>query len=145
VRILLQRVKKAAVRVNGHLEASTGPGLLALVGIRESDSRAEADYLAEKLVELRIFPDESGKMNLTARDTGAELLLVSQFTLYADCSRGRRPSFDAAARPEKARELYEYFVEKVKEKGLETRTGVFQAHMEVELVNDGPVTLLIEK
>jgi len=141
----LQRVKKAAVRVNGHLEASTGPGLLALVGIRESDSRAEADYLAEKLVELRIFPDESGKMNLTARDTGAELLLVSQFTLYADCSRGRRPSFDAAARPEKARELYEYFVEKVKEKGLETRTGVFQAHMEVELVNDGPVTLLIEK
>jgi len=133
------------VRVNGHLEASTGPGLLALVGIRESDSRAEADYLAEKLVELRIFPDESGKMNLTARDTGAELLLVSQFTLYADCSRGRRPSFDAAARPEKARELYEYFVEKVKEKGLETRTGVFQAHMEVELVNDGPVTLLIEK
>lgn len=141
----MQRVKKAAVRVNGHLEASTGPGLLALVGIRESDSRAEADYLAEKLVELRIFPDESGKMNLTARDTGAELLLVSQFTLYADCSRGRRPSFDAAARPEKARELYEYFVEKVKEKGLETRTGVFQAHMEVELVNDGPVTLLIEK
>jgi D-tyrosyl-tRNA(Tyr) deacylase len=145
VRILLQRVKKAAVRVNGHLEASTGPGLLALVGIRESDSRAEADYLAEKLVELRIFPDESGKMNLTARDTGAELLLVSQFTLYADCSRGRRPSFDAAARPEKARELYEYFVEKVKEKGLVTRTGVFQAHMDIELVNDGPVTLLIEK
>jgi len=141
----LQRVKRAAVRINGELEASTGPGILALVGIRESDSRAEADHLAEKLVELRIFPDESGKMNLTARDIGAELLLVSQFTLYADCSRGRRPSFDAAARPEKARELYEYFVEKVKEKGLETRTGVFQAHMEVELVNDGPVTLLIEK
>ena len=141
----MQRVKRAAVRINGELEASTGPGILALVGIRESDSRAEADHLAEKLVELRIFPDESGKMNLTARDIGAELLLVSQFTLYADCSRGRRPSFDAAARPEKARELYEYFVEKVKEKGLETRTGVFQAHMEVELVNDGPVTLLIEK
>jgi D-tyrosyl-tRNA(Tyr) deacylase len=145
VRILLQRVKRAAVRINGDLEASTGPGILALVGIRESDSRAEADHLAEKLVELRIFPDQSGKMNLTARDTGAELLLVSQFTLYADCSRGRRPSFDAAARPEKARELYEYFVEKVKEKGLVTRTGVFQAHMDVELVNDGPVTLLLEK
>jgi len=133
------------VRINGDLAASTGPGILALVGIRESDSRAEADYLAEKLVELRIFPDESGKMNLTARDTGAELLLVSQFTLYADCSRGRRPSFDAAARPEKARELYEYLVEKVKEKGLVTRTGIFQAHMDVELVNDGPITLLLEK
>lgn len=133
------------MRINGDLAASTGPGILALVGIRESDSRAEADYLAEKLVELRIFPDESGKMNLTARDTGAELLLVSQFTLYADCSRGRRPSFDAAARPEKARELYEYLVEKVKEKGLVTRTGIFQAHMDVELVNDGPITLLLEK
>ena len=145
MRILLQRVKRAAVRINGDLEASTGPGILALVGIRESDSRAEADHLAEKIVELRIFPDQSGKMNLNARDTGAELLLVSQFTLYADCSRGRRPSFDAAARPEKARELYEYFVEKVKEKGLVTRTGVFQAHMDIELVNDGPVTLLIEK
>jgi len=141
----LQRVKSAAVRVNGHLEAATGPGILALVGIRESDGRAEADHLAEKMVELRIFPDEAGKMNLSARDTGAELLLVSQFTLYADCSRGRRPGFDAAARPEKARELYEYFVEKVKEKGLVTKTGVFQAHMEVELVNDGPVTLLIER
>ena len=141
----MQRVKRAAVRINGDLAASTGPGILALVGIRESDSRAEADYLAEKLVELRIFPDESGKMNLTARDTGAELLLVSQFTLYADCSRGRRPSFDAAARPEKARELYEYLVEKVKEKGLVTRTGIFQAHMDVELVNDGPITLLLEK
>ena len=145
MRILIQRVKSAAVRVNGHLEASTGAGILALIGIRESDGRAEADHLAERMVELRIFPDECGKMNLSARDTGAELLLVSQFTLYADCSRGRRPSFDAAARPDKARELYEYFVEKVREKGLVTRTGVFQAHMEVELVNDGPVTLLIER
>lgn len=145
MRILIQRVKRAAVRVNSHLEASTGPGILGLIGIRESDGRAEADYLAEKMVNLRIFPDTSGKMNLSAMDTGAELLLVSQFTLYADCSRGRRPGFDAAARPEKARELYEYFVEKVKEKGLVTKSGIFQAHMEVELVNDGPVTLLIEK
>ena len=141
----MQRVKRAAVRVNGHLEASTGPGILALVGIRESDSRAEADYLAEKLVELRIFPDESGKMNLTARDTGAELLLVSQFTLYADCSRGRRPSFDAAARPEKARELYEYFVEKVKGKGPDNQDRRFSGSYGGRAGERRSGNLLIEK
>lgn len=145
MRILLQRVKSAAVRINGDLEASIGPGLLAFVGISRQDGKTEADHLAARMVELRIFADEAGRMNLSALDTAAELLLVSQFTLYADCSRGRRPSFDAAAPPEKARELYEYFVTKVREKGLTTKTGVFQAHMEVQLINDGPVTLFIEK
>ena len=145
MRILLQRVKRAAVRAEGHLESSIGPGILVFVGVGAADGRAEAEYLAARLVELRIFPDDSGRMNLGAVEAGAELLLVSQFTLYADCRKGRRPSFDSAAPPDKAKELYEYFVEKVREKGLTTRTGVFQAHMEVELINDGPVTLLVEK
>ena len=109
-----------------------------------TDSRKDADYLADKLVNLRIFLDAQGKMNLSALDTGAELMLVSQFTLYGDCRKGRRPSFDAAAPPDAARSLYEYAVEKVREKGLVVRTGIFQAHMEVELINDGPVTLLLE-
>lgn len=145
VRILLQRVKRAAVRVNGHLEASIGPGILAFVGVAATDGRSEADYLATRLVDLRIFPDVAGKMNLAAAEAKAELLVVSQFTLYADCSRGRRPSFERAAPPDQARELYDYFVEKVREKGLATQCGVFQAHMEVELINDGPVTILLEK
>jgi D-tyrosyl-tRNA(Tyr) deacylase len=118
--------------------------MLVLIGISASDTRKEADYLADKLVNLRIFADEAGKMNLSALDSRLELLLVSQFTLYGDCRKGRRPSFDAAAPPAAARELYDYVVEKVKEKGLVVRTGVFQAHMEVELINDGPVTLLLE-
>ena len=119
-------------------------GLLVLVGISGTDGTAEADYLADKLVNLRIFPDSEGRMNLSALDIKASLLLVSQFTLYGDCRKGRRPSFDAAAPASKARELYDYIVGKVREKGLVTESGVFQAHMEVELINDGPVTLLME-
>jgi D-aminoacyl-tRNA deacylase len=115
-----------------------------LVGIAATDLPAQADYLAGKLVDLRIFPDSEGKMNRSARDVKASLLLVSQFTLYGDCRKGRRPSFDAAARPERARELYEYLLTKVREHGLVTESGVFQADMAVELVNDGPVTLLME-
>jgi D-tyrosyl-tRNA(Tyr) deacylase len=115
-----------------------------LIGIGAGDTRREADYLTDKTVNLRIFHDESGKMNLSALDVRGELLLVSQFTLYGDCRKGRRPSFDGAAPPSVARELYEYVVEKVRETGLVTGTGVFQAHMEVELVNDGPVTLMLE-
>jgi D-tyrosyl-tRNA(Tyr) deacylase len=137
-------VKSAAVRVEGYPEASIGRGILALIGISSSDARKDADHLTDKLAHLRIFPDGGGKMNLSALDTRAELLLISQFTLYGDCSRGRRPSFDAAAPPAVARELYEYTVEKIREKGLVVRTGVFQAHMEVELINDGPVTLMLE-
>jgi D-tyrosyl-tRNA(Tyr) deacylase len=132
------------VRVDDRLEGSIGPGLLVLIGIGAGDTRREADYLIEKTVNLRIFSDENGKMNLSALDLRGELLLVSQFTLYGECRKGRRPSFDAAAPPAVARELYGYVVEKVRETGLVTGTGVFQAHMQVELVNDGPVTLLLE-
>lgn len=144
MRFLIQRVICASVRVEGYAEASIGPGLVVLIGISSTDGTREAEYLADKVVNLRIFSDSAGKMNLSALDAGAELLLVSQFTLYGDCRKGRRPSFDAAASPAAARTLYEYVVEKVREKGLVVRTGVFQAHMEVELINDGPVTLLLE-
>ena len=144
MRLLIQRVTRASVRVDGKTEAQIGFGLLVLVGIAHSDGSSQADYLADKLVNLRIFSDAEGRMNRSALDTGASLLLVSQFTLYGDCRKGRRPSFDAAAPPDKARVLYEYFAAKVREKGLVTGSGVFQAHMEVDLVNDGPVTLLLE-
>jgi D-aminoacyl-tRNA deacylase len=144
LRFLIQRVSRASVRVEGVPEQAIGAGMLVLVGMSSTDQKKDADYLADKLVNLRIFPDAAGKMNRSALDTGAELLLVSQFTLYGDCRKGRRPSFDAAAPPEVARILYEYAVEKVREKGLVVRTGVFQAHMDVELINDGPVTLLLE-
>ena len=144
MRFLVQRVSRASVRVDDRLEGSIGPGLVVLIGIGAGDTRLAADYLIEKTVNLRIFSDENGKMNLSALDVRGELLLVSQFTLYGDCRKGRRPSFDAAAPPAVARELYEYVVRKVRETGLVTGTGVFQAHMEVDLVNDGPVTLLLE-
>jgi D-aminoacyl-tRNA deacylase len=144
MRFLVQRVSRASVRVDDKLEGSIGQGLVVLIGIAVGDTRLAADYLIEKTVNLRIFSDENGKMNLSALDVRGELLLVSQFTLYGDCRRGRRPSFDSAAPPAIARELYEYVVQKVRETGLVTGTGVFQAHMEVGLVNDGPVTLLLE-
>jgi len=144
VRLVIQRVTRAAVRVDAKLEAEIGAGLLVLVGIAATDLPAQADYLAEKLAHLRIFPDDRGRMNRSAMDVNASVLLVSQFTLYGDCRKGRRPSFDAAAPAELARELYEYLVTRVRAQGLLTKTGVFQAHMDVELVNDGPVTLLME-
>jgi D-tyrosyl-tRNA(Tyr) deacylase len=132
------------VYIDGDLYSGIGPGLLVLIGISTEDTRLEADYLAEKLVNLRIFSDADGRMNLSALDVRADLLLVSQFTLYGDCRKGRRPSFDGAAPPGPARELYEYVVEKVRASGLTIGTGVFQADMKVDLVNDGPVTLLLE-
>jgi D-aminoacyl-tRNA deacylase len=144
MRFLIQRVKRASIHIEGKLAASIGEGILTLVGIAAADTAPDADYLAGKLVNLRIFPDAEGRMNRSALDVNAELLLISQFTLYGDCRKGRRPSFDNAAPPEAARELYEYVVRKVGETGLITRTGVFQAHMDVELVNSGPVTFLLE-
>jgi D-tyrosyl-tRNA(Tyr) deacylase len=144
VRFLIQRVTRASVAVQGKLEGEIGTGFLVLIGISALDQSADGDYLADKLVNLRVFPDSEGRMNRSALDVGAELLLVSQFTLYGDCRKGRRPSFDAAAPVERARELYDYVVGKIREKGLVTKSGVFQAHMDVELVNHGPVTLMLE-
>jgi D-tyrosyl-tRNA(Tyr) deacylase len=144
VRFVIQRVTRASVRIDGKLVAEIGAGLLVLVGIAATDLPAQADYLAGKLVNLRIFADSEGRMNRSALDVNASVLLVSQFTLYGDCRKGRRPSFDAAAPPQLARALYEYLVTRVREQGLVTETGVFQADMAVELVNDGPVTLLME-
>jgi D-tyrosyl-tRNA(Tyr) deacylase len=144
MRALIQRVTRAEVRVDGRTEGRIGAGMLVLIGVAATDSEKDADYLAGKLIHLRIFSDAAGKMNCSAIEANASLLVVSQFTLYGDCRKGRRPGFDAAAPPDRARELYLYFTRKIRESGLETQTGVFQAHMEVELVNDGPVTFLIE-
>lgn len=121
-----------------------GPGLLVLLGVATNDAEADAEYLAEKIAGLRIFEDADGKMNLSVRDAGGAVLAVSQFTLYGDVRKGKRPSFDAAARPEQARELYEYFVAQVRERGLRCETGQFQAMMSVSLVNEGPVTVLLD-
>jgi D-tyrosyl-tRNA(Tyr) deacylase len=144
MRILIQRVTRAEVRVDDQIAGRIGYGAVVLIGVAPPDTHKDADYLAEKLIHLRFFSDQNGKMNLSAKDIGAELLLISQFTLYGDCRKGRRPGFDAAAPPEQARGLYEYFVDKVRQSGLVVQTGVFQAHMQVELTNDGPVTLLLD-
>lgn len=144
MRIVLQRVREARVEVDGEVVGAIGRGLLVLLGISRTDSRQDADYLVEKTINLRIFEDDEGKMNRSLLDIGGELLIVSQFTLYGDCRKGRRPSFDRAAPAEQARELYEYFVEKARQTGLTVRTGRFQAMMQVYLVNDGPVTFVYD-
>jgi D-tyrosyl-tRNA(Tyr) deacylase len=144
MRIVVQRVRQARVEVDGSVTGEIGPGLLLLIGVAKPDQESDAEHLADKVTNLRIFPDDAGKMNRSVRDIGGELLLVSQFTLYGDCSKGRRPSFDAAAPPEQARRLYEYFVERCRLSGLRVETGVFQAMMSVYLENDGPVTLICE-
>jgi D-tyrosyl-tRNA(Tyr) deacylase len=144
MRAVMQRVTRARVRVNGEVVGEIGLGLVVLLGVGVGDTRAEADYLAEKTTGLRIFEDAGGKMNLSVAEVGGALLVVSQFTLYGDARRGKRPSFDAAAPPEQARELYEYFVERVRAAGLRCETGRFQETMQVELVNEGPVTILLD-
>jgi len=130
--------------VEGKVVGEIGAGLLVLLGVGKEDTEAAADYLAEKIIGLRIFEDDAGKMNVSVLDKGGEVLAVSQFTLYGDVRRGKRPSFDAAARPEDARRLYEHFVQKVRAAGLRCETGEFQAMMDVELVNDGPVTIILD-
>ena len=144
MRAVLQRVREARVEANGAVTGAIGMGLLVLLGVARGDSKDDADYLAEKIAGLRVFSDEQGRMNRSVVEIGGAILVVSQFTLYGDCRRGRRPSFDEAAPPGEARSLYEYFVERLRANGLKTETGVFQASMQVVLVNDGPVTLLLE-
>lgn len=144
MRVVVQRVREAEVVVNQSTTGSIRTGLMVLIGISKSDSTADADYLLEKLLGLRVFPDAEGKMNRDVREAGGALLLISQFTLYGDCRRGRRPSFDEAAPPIRAEELYTYFVERARQGPVPVETGVFQASMQVHLVNDGPVTILID-
>jgi D-tyrosyl-tRNA(Tyr) deacylase len=144
MRAVVQRVSRASVRVDGELAGEIGLGLLVLLGVGRDDAETDADYLAEKIAGLRIFEDDAGRMNLSVMDAGGAVLAVSQFTLFGDVRRGKRPSFDAAARPERARELYEYFVGQVRRLGLRCKTGRFQAMMEVELVNSGPVTIMLD-
>lgn len=144
MRIVVQRVTRARVLIENVVTASIGAGLVVLVGVAKTDSPADAEYLAEKTAGLRVFTDNNGKMNLSVRDTGGAVLIVSNFTLYGDTRKGRRPSFDLAASPEEARPLYDYFVQRMKLTGLPVAAGVFQAHMEVLLENSGPVTLICE-
>lgn len=141
---MVQRVSRARVTVDARTVGQIERGLLVLLGVAIADGEQDAEYLAEKIAGLRIFEDAEGKMNRNVNDAGGSVLAVSQFTLYGDVRRGKRPSFDAAARPEQARALYEHFVERVRSLGLDCETGQFQAHMQVELVNDGPVTILMD-
>ena len=144
MRAVVQRVSRAQVTVNGEVTGKIARGLLVLLGVAPTDTESDADYLANKIAGLRIFEDAAGKMNLAATDVKGHLLVVSQFTLYGDVRRGRRPSFDTAAPPQHARRLYEYFVERIRAAGLVCETGRFQEMMQVELVNDGPVTILLD-
>ena len=144
MRLVIQRVKESKVTVDGSTTGSIRSGLMVLIGISREDTRAEADYMLDKLLGLRIFPDDSGKMNRNIVESGGALLLVSQFTLYGDCRKGRRPSFDRAAPPEMAQTLYEYFVESARKGPVPVETGLFQATMEVHLINAGPVTILLD-
>ena len=144
MRVVVQRVREAKVVVDGSTTGAIGTGLLALIGISRSDAAVDADYLVDKLIGLRVFPDDDGKMNRSVQEAGGSLLLISQFTLYGDCRRGRRPSFDQAAPPEQAQTLYEHFVARARMGPVPVETGIFQASMQVYLINDGPVTIWMD-
>ncbi len=141
---LIQRVKKASVRIDSQLYSQINEGILIFLGVEKGDEKSNADKLAEKLVKLRIFEDENEKMNKSVQDINGSILVVSQFTLAGDCKKGTRPSFDKAELPQKANELYEYFISKLKSMNIPTQTGSFGAMMDVELINDGPVTFMLE-
>ena len=145
MKLLVQRVQNSSVVVDHEVVGKIDKGFMVLCGITHSDTEKEADYLAKKLCNLRVFEDENGKMNLSVKDVGGELLIISQFTLYADTTSGNRPSFVEAAKPEQANKLYEYFIEQCKSYNINVQKGVFGAHMEVTLLNDGPVTIMLEK
>ena len=145
MKALVQRVKNASVTVAGEVVGAIGKGLLILLGVRDTDTQSEVTWVADKCANLRIFEDDDGKFNLSAFDTEAEILVVSQFTLYGDCRKGRRPSFIAAARPEISEPLYESFVANLRDMGFTVATGVFGAMMDVSLCNDGPVTIMVER
>ncbi len=144
MRLVIQRVSHSSVTVDGTVVGKTGPGFLVLVGVGRGDTKAEADRLVRKMLALRIFEDENGKINRSIRDVGGEILLVSQFTLYADCSHGNRPGFTEAAEPGKAKELYEYMIEQCRREIPVVEQGIFGADMKVELLNDGPFTIILE-
>ena len=146
MKLVIQRVRHANVKVEEKIVGNINQGFLVLLGVGPDDTTENADFLVQKLIKLRVFEDENGKMNLSLKDIDGELLIVSQFTLYADCSGGNRPSFVNAAKPDKANELYEYFIRKCKEENIKNvEHGIFGADMKVELLNDGPVTILLEK
>ena len=145
MKLVIQRVKHAKVEVENEIVGKIGQGFLVLLGVGAEDTKETANYLVQKLIKLRVFEDENGKMNLALKDINGELLIVSQFTLYADCTSGNRPSFTNAAKPDKANELYEYFIEQCKKENVKVEHGIFGADMKVELLNDGPVTIILEK
>ncbi len=145
MKALIQRVKRASVSIDNELYSKIGSGLLVFLGVEKTDTEENADKLVDKISKLRIFEDENEKMNLSVMDVSGEILVVSQFTLCGDCKKGTRPSFDVAAKPDEAVKLYEYFVDKVKSLNIPCQTGKFRAMMDVELINDGPVTLWVEK
>ncbi len=145
MRLLVQRVLNSNVKVDGKVVGEINKGYMVLLGVTHDDDKEKADYLVNKLLNLRVFEDENGKMNLNIKQVGGELLIISQFTLYANTKDGNRPSFTDAAKPDKANELYEYFVEKCKKENIKTETGIFGADMKVSLTNDGPVTIMLER
>lgn len=145
MKLVIQRVKHAKIEVENEIVGKIRQGFLVLLGVGPEDTKETANYLVQKLIKLRVFEDENGKMNLALKDINGELLIVSQFTLYADCTSGNRPSFTNAAKPDKANELYEYFIEQCKKENVKVEHGIFGADMKVELLNDGPVTIILEK
>lgn len=144
MRIVIQRAEKAKVSVDGEVVGQIGKGFMVLVGVGPEDTKQNADFLVNKMCNLRVFEDEQGKMNLSIKDVGGQILAISQFTLYADCKKGNRPSFTGAAKPEQANDLYEYFMEEIRKQGIKVEHGIFGAHMKVDFINDGPVTILLE-